>query len=149
MTDEFFMEQALLEAKKAYDILEVPIGAIIVYNGQIIGRGYNRRNSDKDPLAHGEMIAISQAAQVIGDWRLEDCTMYITLEPCPMCAGAIVQSRIPKVVIGAPNYKSGSAGTIINVLNVERFNHQVETVIGILEEECSQLIKDFFKELRK
>lgn len=149
MTDEFFMEQALLEAKKAYDILEVPIGAIIVYNGQIIGRGYNRRNSDKDPLAHGEMIAISQAAQVIGDWRLEECTMYITLEPCPMCAGAIVQSRIPKVVIGAPNYKSGSAGTIINVLNVERFNHQVETVIGILEEECSQLIKDFFKKLRE
>lgn len=149
MTDEFFMEQALEEAKKAYELLEVPIGAIIVNNGQIIGRGYNRRNNDKDPLAHGEMIAISQAAQVIGDWRLEECTMYITLEPCPMCAGAIVQSRIPKVVIGAPNYKSGSAGTIINILNVEKFNHQVEIIIGVLEEECSQLIKDFFKELRK
>lgn len=149
MTDAFFMEQALVEAKKAYQLLEVPIGAVIVKDGQIIGRGYNRRNCDKDPLAHGEIIAISEAAKAIGDWRLEECVMYITLEPCPMCAGAIVQSRIPKVVIGAPNYKSGSGGTIINILNVEKFNHQVETIFGVLGDECSQLIKDFFKELRK
>lgn len=149
MTDEFFMENALEEAKIAYELLEVPIGAIIVKDNQIIGRGYNRRNSDKDPLAHGEIIAISQAARVVGDWRLEDCTMYITLEPCPMCAGAIVQSRIPRVVIGAPNFKSGSAGTIINILNVQEFNHQVDITTGVLEETCSQLLKDFFKELRK
>lgn len=149
MSDEFFMEQALEEAKKAYELLEVPIGAVIVKEGRIIGRGYNRRNTDKDPLAHGEIMAIAQAAKFLGDWRLEECTMYITLEPCPMCAGAIVQSRIPKVVIGTPNYKAGSAGTLINVLNVESFNHQVETVFGVLQEECSLMIKDFFKELRK
>lgn len=148
MTDEYYMNEALIEAKKAYDLLEVPIGAVIVKNEQIIARGYNRRNSDKNPLAHGEMIAIYEASKEIGDWRLEDCIMYITLEPCPMCAGAIVQSRIKKVVIGAPNFKSGSGGTLINVLNVESFNHQVETVTGVMEEECSQLIKDFFKDLR-
>ncbi len=147
--DEVFMQEALVEARKAYDLLEVPIGAILVKDGQIIGRGYNRRNCDKNPLAHGELMAISEAAKYIGDWRLEACTMYITLEPCPMCAGAIVQSRIPKVVIGAPNFKAGSGGTIINILNVEKFNHQVEVVWGVLEETCSQMLKDFFKALRK
>lgn len=149
LTDEFFMQEALLEARKAYDLVEVPIGAIIVKDGQIIGRGYNRRNCDKNPLAHGELMAISEASKVLGDWRLEECTMYITLEPCPMCAGAIVQARIPKVVLGAPNFKAGSAGTLIDLLNVPEFNHQVETVWGVLEETCSQMLKDFFKALRK
>lgn len=148
LTDELFMQEALYEAQKAYELKEVPIGAIVVNQGVIIGRGYNRRNCDKDPFAHGEMMAIKEASLAIGDWRLEECTLYVTLEPCPMCAGAIVQSRIPRVVIGAPNYKSGSAGTIINILNVEQFNHQVDTCYGVLEEECSQLIKDFFKSLR-
>lgn len=149
LTDEYFMQEALLEARKAYDLVEVPIGAIIVKDGQIIGRGYNRRNCDKNPLAHGELMAISEASKALGDWRLEECTMYITLEPCPMCAGAIVQARIPKVVLGAPNFKAGSAGTLIDILNVPEFNHQVETVRGVLEETCSQMLKDFFKALRK
>lgn len=149
MTDEYFMQEALYEAQKAYELKEVPIGAIVVNQGVIIGRGYNRRNTDKDPFAHGEMMAIKEASLAIGDWRLEECTLYVTLEPCPMCAGAIVQSRIPKVVIGAPNFKSGSAGTIINILNVERFNHQVDTIYGVLEDECGELIKGFFKSLRK
>ncbi len=148
MTDEFFMQEALYEAQKAYDINEVPIGAIVVMQGEVIGRGYNRRNTDKDPFAHGEMMAIKEASLAVGDWRLEDCTLYVTLEPCPMCAGAIVQSRIPRVVIGAPNYKSGSAGTIINILKVEQFNHQVDINYGVLEEACSELIKSFFKNLR-
>ncbi|PKM93998.1 MAG: tRNA-specific adenosine deaminase [Firmicutes bacterium HGW-Firmicutes-1] len=143
------MQEALYEAQKAYELKEVPIGAIVVNQGVIIGRGYNRRNTDKDPFAHGEMMAIKEASLAIGDWRLEECTLYVTLEPCPMCAGAIVQSRIPKVVIGAPNFKSGSAGTIINILNVERFNHQVDTIYGVLEDECGELIKGFFKSLRK
>jgi len=148
VTDEFFMQEALYEAQKAYDINEVPIGAIVVMQGEVIGRGYNRRNTDKDPFAHGEMMAIKEASLAVGDWRLEDCTLYVTLEPCPMCAGAIVQSRIPRVVIGAPNYKSGSAGTIINILKVEQFNHQVDINYGVLEEACSELIKSFFKNLR-
>lgn len=148
MTDEYYMKEALKEAKKAYDLMEAPIGAVIVKEDEIIGRGYNRRNIDKNPLAHGEIFAIDEAAKHIGDWRLEECTMYITLEPCPMCAGAIVQARIPKVIIGAPNLKAGSAGTIINLFDVEKFNHQVEILGGILEDECSQILKDFFKKLR-
>lgn len=149
MTNEYYMEEAIKEAHKAYAIDEVPIGAIIVYNDNIIGRGYNRRNTDKNPLAHSEISAINEAAKAIGDWRLEECTMYVTLEPCPMCAGAIVQSRIPQLVIGAPNFKSGSAGTIINILNIEQFNHQTKVTRGILEEKCSNLLKAFFKELRQ
>lgn len=148
MTDEYYMKEALKEAQKAYHLMEAPIGAVIVKGEEIIGRGYNRRNSDKNPLAHGEIFAIDEASKYIGDWRLEDCTMYITLEPCPMCAGAIVQARIPKVIIGAPNLKAGSAGTIVNLFDVERFNHQVEIIRGVLEEECSQILKDFFKKLR-
>lgn len=149
MTHEYYMEEAIKEARKAYAKDEVPIGAIIVYKDNIISRGYNRRNTDKNPLAHGEISAINEAAKVIGDWRLEECTMYVTLEPCPMCAGAIVQSRIPQLVIGAPNFKSGSAGTIINVLDIEQFNHQTEVLRGVLEEKCSNLLKVFFKELRQ
>ena len=149
MTHEAYMQEALLEAKKAFDRVEVPIGAIIVFRDEIIGRGYNRRNTDKNPLAHGEIFAIHEAALHLGDWRLEECTLYITLEPCPMCAGAIVQARIPRVVIGTPNYKSGSAGTLVNLLQVDQFNHQVVTIFGVLEDECKELIQAFFKDLRK
>lgn len=145
---EFYMKAALSEAKKAYEINEVPIGAVIVYEGQIIARGYNRRNTDKNPLAHGEIIAIKEASEYLKDWRLEDCTMYITLEPCPMCAGAIVQSRIPRVVLGAKNFKSGSAGTLVNILNQEQFNHQVEVIEDVLVDNCKALIQQFFRELR-
>ena len=146
--DEKFMREALKQARKAYKTGEAPIGCVIVYGGRIIGRGYNRRNTDKSTLAHAEISAIKKATKVIGDWRLEDCTIYITLEPCPMCAGAIVQSRIKRCVIGAMSPKSGCAGSILNILDESRFNHQVETQSGVLEEECQQILSSFFKELR-
>jgi tRNA(adenine34) deaminase len=149
MDYELYMREAIKEAKKGFKMKEVPIGAIIVHDNKIIGRGYNRRNTDKNPLAHAEITAINQASGVIGDWRLEECTIFITLEPCPMCAGAIVQARIPEVVIGAPNFKSGSAGTIINILQVDEFNHQSSVINGVLELECSMLLKSFFEDLRK
>lgn len=147
--DEKYMKEAIKQAKKAYEINEVPIGCVIVYENKIISRGYNRRTTDKNPLAHAEMIAIKKASKKIGDWRLEDCTMYVTLEPCQMCSGAIVQSRMKKVVVGCMNAKAGCAGSILNLLQMEEFNHQVELETGILEEECSLLMKNFFKELRK
>ena len=145
---EYYMKMALKEAKKAYKLGEVPIGCVIVYEDKIIGRGYNRRNTDKSTLAHAEIAAIKKASKVIGDWRLEDCTLYVTLEPCQMCAGAIVQARIPTVVMGSMNPKAGCAGSILNILEVPQFNHQVHTIRGILEEECSQMLTTFFKELR-
>lgn len=145
---EKYMRQALKEAKKAYDLGEVPIGCIIVYEGKIIGRGYNRRTTDKNTLSHAELIAIKKASKKMGDWRLEDCTMYVTLEPCQMCSGAIVQARIKTIVIGCMNPKAGCAGSILNLLNMPEFNHQVERIQGVLEEECSLLLKNFFKELR-
>lgn len=147
--DEKYMRQALRLAKKAASLDEVPIGCVIVYQDKIIARGYNRRNTDKSTLAHAEIIAIKKASKVIGDWRLEDCTMYVTLEPCQMCAGAIVQARIPKVVMGTMNAKAGCAGSVINILQMEGFNHRVEIVKGVLEEECKSIMKEFFKELRK
>lgn len=147
--DEKYMKAALKLAKKASDLGEVPIGCLIVYEGKIIGRGYNRRNTDKNTLAHAEITAINKASKKIGDWRLEGCTLYVTLEPCQMCAGAIVQSRIPKVVYGADNPKAGCAGSILNVLNHPAFNHQVETVKGVLGDECSIMLKEFFTGLRK
>ena len=147
--DEKYMRAAIKQAQKAYAINETPIGCVIVYEGKIIGRGYNRRNTDKDPLAHAEIKAIKKASKKMGDWRLEGCTMYITLEPCPMCAGAIVQARIPKVRIGSMNPKAGCAGSVMNLLDEKGFNHQVETEIGILGEECSGMLKEFFRELRK
>ena len=147
--DERYMKEAIRQAKKAYVLGEVPIGCVIVYEGKIIGRGYNRRTIDKNTLAHAELIAIKKASKKMGDWRLEDCTMYVTLEPCQMCAGAIVQSRMKKVVIGCMNPKAGCAGSILNLLQMEEFNHQVETEIGILGEECSIMMKNFFKELRE
>ncbi|MDD5993354.1 MAG: tRNA adenosine(34) deaminase TadA [Clostridiales bacterium] len=146
--DEKYMKDAIRQAKKAYDLEETPIGCVLVHEGKVIARGYNKRNKKKNTLAHAEMIVIDKASRVLGDWRLEECTMYVTLEPCPMCAGAIVQARIPKVVIGSTNPKAGCAGSVINLLDMAGFNHQVEVVQGVLEEECSQLMRDFFKELR-
>lgn len=147
--DEKYMKAAIREAKKAYALEEVPIGCVIVQNDKIIARGYNRRNTDKNTLAHAEMSAIKKASKKTGDWRLEDCTMYVTLEPCQMCAGAIVQSRLGKVVIGSMNPKAGCAGSVINLLQMKAFNHQVEMETGILEEECSTMLSGFFQELRE
>lgn len=147
--DKRFMRQAITLAKKAAAKGDVPIGCVIVYEGKVIARGYNRRNADKTTLAHAEILAIKKASKVIGDWRLEGCTMYVTLEPCQMCAGAIVQARIPKVVIGCMNPKAGCAGSIINILDIKQFNHQVETVTGVMEEECSAMMKEFFAWLRE
>lgn len=147
--DEKYMKAAIREAKKAMVLGEVPIGCVIVYEDRIIGRGYNRRIADKNVLSHAEINAIKKACKKMGDWRLEECTMYITLEPCPMCAGAIVQARIPRVRIGSMNPKAGCAGSVMNLLDEKGFNHQVQTETGILEVECSQMLKEFFKELRK
>lgn len=146
--EEKYMKEALKQAKKARDIEEVPIGCVIVYQDKIIGRGYNRRRIDKNTLSHAELNAIKKASKKMGDWRLDDCEMYVTLEPCQMCAGAIVQSRIKKVYIGCMNPKAGCAGSILNLLQVEKFNHQVEIIKGVLEEECSSIMKEFFKKLR-
>ena len=147
--DEKYMKEAIRQAKKAYALKEVPIGCVIVYQDKIIARGYNRRTIDKNTLAHAELIAIRKASRKMDDWRLEECTMYVTLEPCQMCSGAIVQSRMKKVVVGCMNPKAGCAGSIFNLLQVPQFNHQVELEIGVLEEECSQLMKSFFRELRE
>ena len=147
--EERCMREAVRQAKKAWKLGEVPIGCVIVYEGNIIGRGYNRRTTDGNVLAHAEIIAIRKACRAMGDWRLEGCTMYVTLEPCPMCAGAIVQARIPKVVIGCMNPKAGCAGSVLDLLHEDGFNHQVETEVGMLGEECSQMLKDFFRELRE
>ncbi len=146
---EKYMKAALREARKAYNLDEVPIGCVIVQNDKIIARGYNRRNCDKNPLAHAELTAIRKAAKKTGDWRLEDCVMYVTLEPCQMCAGAIVQVRMKEVVIGAMNPKAGCAGSILNLLQMQQFNHQAAVTKGILEEECSEMLRQFFTELRK
>ena len=147
--DEIYMKEALRQARKAWKLREVPIGCVIVREEKIIARGYNRRNTDKNTLAHAELLAIRKASRVTGDWRLEDCTMYITLEPCQMCAGAIVQARIPRAVIGSRNPKAGCAGSILNLLNIPQFNHQVELTEGVLEEECSMMMTDFFRQLRE
>ena len=147
--DIHYMKLAIKQAKKATLLDEVPIGCIIVYDGKIIGRGYNRRNTDKTTLGHAEITAIKKASRYMNDWRLEDCTIYVTLEPCQMCAGAIVQARIPRVVIGSMNSKAGCAGSIINLLNMPQFNHQAEVVRGVCDEECSTMLSTFFKELRQ
>ena len=148
-TDEKYMQQAIRQAKKAYAIGETPIGCVIVYQDKIIGRGYNRRTIDKNTLAHAELTAIRKASRKMGDWRLEGCTMYVTLEPCQMCSGAIVQSRMTRVVVGCMNPKAGCAGSVLNLLQMQEFNHQAELTIGVLEKECSQMMKSFFKELRE
>lgn len=146
--DEKYMKVALKEAKKAYLLGEVPIGCVIVYDNKIIGRGYNRRNTDKNTLSHAEIIAINKASKKIGDWRLEGCTLYVTLEPCQMCAGAIVQSRMDRVVMGTKNPKAGCAGSVLNLLQMNEFNHQVEIIEDVLKEECTDILQKFFKELR-
>ena len=142
-TDEKFMKQALLQAKKAKELGEVPIGCVIVQDGKVIGRGYNRRNTDKSTLSHAEITAIRKASKKLNDWRLEECTLYVTLEPCQMCAGAIVQARVKEVVIGAMNPKAGCAGSILNLFTMKQFNHQVQTTYGVCEAECSQILKQF------
>lgn len=147
--DEKFMKEAIRQAKKAYALDEVPIGCVIVYEGKIIARGYNRRNTDKNTLSHAELIAIKKASRKLGDWRLEGCTMYITLEPCQMCAGAMVQARVTEAVIGSMNPKAGCAGSVLNILEMEGFNHQVNVRRGVLEEECSRMLSSFFRELRE
>jgi len=146
--DTKYMRTAFREAEKAYALGEVPIGCVIVHDGKVIARGYNRRNTDKSTLSHAELIAIRKASRRIGDWRLEECVLYVTLEPCQMCAGAIVQARIPRVVMACMNPKAGCAGSILNILNMPEFNHQVDVTRGVLEEECSTLLTRFFKELR-
>lgn len=148
MRDEKYMKEALKQAKKAYALEETPIGCVIVHEGKIIACGYNRRNTDKSPLAHAEISAIKKASKKLGDWRLEECTLYVTLEPCQMCAGAIIQSRIPRVVVGCMNPKAGCAGSVLNLLDVQAFNHQAEVKTKVLEEECSLMMKQFFRELR-
>ena len=147
-TDRKFMKAAVKQAEKAEAIGEVPIGCVIVREGKIIARGYNRRMTDKSTLAHAEITAIRKACRKAGDWRLEDCTLYVTLEPCPMCAGAIVQARIPRVVFAARNPKAGCAGSVLDLLHVEGFNHQVETEPGVMGEECSEMMSAFFRRLR-
>lgn len=144
-----FMEEALREAEKALEMGEVPIGAVMVRQGEIIARGHNLRNTEKNPLRHAEIDVINKAAAIVGDWRLEDCVLYVTIEPCPMCAGAIVQARIPKVVFGARNSKAGCAGSVLDVLNEPKLNHQVEVEEGILAEEAGALMKRFFQRFRK
>ena len=148
-TDVYYMKKALVQARHALDLGEVPIGCVIVCDGKVVGRGYNRRNTGKSTLAHAEITAIDRASKKLGDWRLEGCTMYVTLEPCQMCSGAIVQSRIDRVVIGAMNPKAGCAGSILDLLHMKEFNHQVETTIGVCGEECSDILQVFFKDLRE
>ena len=147
--DETYMKEALRQARKAYALREVPIGCVIVYEDRIIARGYHRRNTDKNTVSHAEINAIRKASKRLGDWRLEGCTIYITLEPCQMCAGAIVQSRITRAVIGCMNPKAGCAGSILNLLDMPEFNHQVLTERGVLEGECSTMLSSFFRELRE
>lgn len=147
--DEKYMKEAIRQARKAYALGEVPIGCVIVYQDKIIGRGYNRRNTDRNTLAHAEITAINKASRKMKDWRLEECTLYVTLEPCQMCAGAIVQARITETVIGAMNPKAGCGGSVLNILEMSEFNHQVVVRRGILEEECTAMLKTFFKELRE
>ena len=149
MDHEYYMKEAIRQARKAEKLMEVPSGCVIVYEGKIIARGYNRRNTDKNTLCHAEMNAIRKASKKLGDWRLEGCTLYVTLEPCQMCSGAIVQSRIDEVVIGCMNPKAGCAGSVLNLLEVQEFNHQVTITQGILEEECSQMMSNFFRRLRE
>lgn len=148
-THEFFMKEALKEAQKAYDKNEVPIGAVMVCENQIIARGHNLRNTEKNPLRHAEIDVIYDASIFIGDWRLENCILYVTVEPCPMCSGAIVQARIPTVVYGAKNPKAGGAGSVLNILNEPKLNHQVDVISGVLEEDCASFMKQFFKRFRK
>lgn len=146
---EHWMRYAIAEARKAEELGEVPIGAVIVRHGEIIGRGYNLRETTMDSTAHAEMVAIREASQALSSWRLLDCRLYVTLEPCPMCAGAIVQSRVPLTVYGTADPKAGCAGTLMNLLEEPRFNHRTEVIQGVLQEECADLLTSFFRRLRR
>ncbi|MBI5971634.1 tRNA adenosine(34) deaminase TadA [Staphylococcus caledonicus] len=146
--DEYYMKLAIAEAKKAQRLGEVPIGAIIVKNDEVIARAHNLRETAQQPTAHAEHIAIERAAKEVGSWRLEECTLYVTLEPCVMCAGAIVMSRIPRVVFGAMDSKGGCSGSLMNLVEEPRFNHRATVVSGILEKDCGDLLRQFFRELR-
>lgn len=147
--EEKFMKEALKEAKKAYGKEEVPVGAVIVKNGKIIAKAHNLKETKKDTTCHAEILAIQKASKKLNAWRLEDCEMYVTLEPCSMCAGALIQSRIKKVYIGTMDYKTGACGSVYNLLKDYTFNHKVECEIGILKDECEKILQDFFKDLRK
>jgi len=149
MDNNFFMKEALKEARKAYDINEVPVGCVIVYDGQIIGRGHNRRTVENNPLKHAEIIAINEACAFIGDWRLEECYIYVTVEPCPMCAGAILQARMKALYFGAWNKKAGACGSVVDIINEDKFNHKVEVEAGIMQEECAKMMSNFFAKLRR
>ena len=143
------MKEALKEAKKAYEKLEVPVGAVIVKEGKIIARAHNLKESKKDTTKHAELLAIQKASKKLNTWRLNDCEMYVTLEPCTMCAGALIQARLGKLYIGTMDYKTGACGSVLNVLEDYPFNHKIEYETGILKEECEKILQDFFKELRK
>ncbi|WP_404446739.1 tRNA adenosine(34) deaminase TadA [Sutcliffiella horikoshii] len=149
MQDEHFMMLAIEEAKKAEELREVPIGAVLVHDGKVIAKGYNLRETTQRSITHAEILVIDQACEALQTWRLEEAILYVTLEPCPMCAGAIIQSRIKKVVYGAKDPKAGCAGTLMNILQDPRFNHQTEVVHGIMEEECGELLSAFFRRLRQ
>ena len=148
-TDEKYMRAAIREARKAEALDEVPIGCVIVCGDRVVARGFNQRNTKKTTLAHAELIAIDKASKKLGDWRLEGCTMYVTLEPCQMCSGALVQSRIDRVVIGAMNPKAGCGGSVLNILEMPQWNHQVQVETGVLEPECQEILKRFFRDLRR
>lgn len=145
---EFFMKEALKEAEKAKEIVEVPIGAVIVKDGQVIARGYNQRETTNRAITHAEILAIDEANKTLNNWRLEDCALFVTVEPCVMCSGAIVLSRLPYVYYGAPDYKGGTAGTLMNLLEEEKFNHQAKVEAGVLQKECSEMLTSFFRALR-
>ncbi|MDD4564625.1 MAG: tRNA adenosine(34) deaminase TadA [Eubacteriales bacterium] len=149
MNPEEFMLEALKEAEKALSINEVPVGAVIEKDGIVVGRGYNKTETAKDPTAHAEILAIREAAQKLGGWRLLSCRMYVTAEPCPMCAGAMVLARIEKVFIGTPDPKTGACGSLMNILQDERLNHAVQIETGIMQHQCEKLMKTFFQKLRK
>lgn len=146
---EWFMLQALKEAEKARALDETPVGAVIVRNGRIIARGYNEKELKNDSTLHAEVTAIRKASKKLDSWRLNDCDMYVTLEPCVMCAGAMIQARLRRLYVGTADPKAGAAGSVLNILQIERLNHHIETTYGVLEEQCSQILKDFFRELRQ
>jgi tRNA(adenine34) deaminase len=148
-SDEHWMMLALAEARQAADLGEVPVGAVAVFDGQVIGRGYNAKESSNDPTAHAEMLALRQAAAHLGNWRLIDVTLYCTLEPCPMCAGAMLQARLSRLVYGAKDVRFGAHGSVIDILSEGMFNHQVAVTAGVLEEEAAGLLQDFFRQLRQ
>ena len=147
--EEKYMRLAIAEAKKAEEMKEVPIGAVVVLNDKVVAAAHNKRETDQNAVAHAELLAIESACKKLGTWRLEEAELYVTLEPCPMCSGAIILSRVKKVVYGASDPKAGCAGTLMNLLTDERFNHQSEVICGVLGEECGRLLSDFFRRIRE